>query len=481
MENPSWVKYLTEEVLERKQESYVCASGISVSGVLHVGKLRDVYIANSIHRFLQRNSRKSKLVYFIDDFDRLKKKPKGLPSYFEVHVGKPYSLVPDPCEDHSSFVEHYLSGFIDSLSKLGIEPELIWESERYRDNFYAEEIRTIYDNRKKIVKIVNSIRNAPSRKFDESRLFVTYCPECEKDNPKNKHITNNGLVGLDCNCGYSGFIDILNGSNVKLSWIVNWPARWNTEGTDFEPIGPDHSAPQGAFEVSSVIAREIFGIIPPVISQYEFIKIRGGRKLSSSGVAVSLEDYLEIYEPRIIHYLFSKRPNQSLSIVSGDEVGEIYDRYDRIREVELPSFRRIVSTLNKFCLDTKRTEEELLPESANPQDLESRISKARNWIDNHAKRLVSFKIRTSPGEVKLTSKEYLVLQSIYRDLDSSMSPEKVEERVFRYCKDLGIQPREFFPVLYSIIFGTNRGPRISRVIHDNREKVQPLLRDALRK
>lgn len=477
MEIPSWAMEVAGQIIkERDNENYICASGISVSGILHIGKLRDVFIAHSVNRALREYGKQSKLVYFVDDFDRLKKRPKDLPETYDRFIGAPYAIVPDPCKEHNSFVNHYLEGFLKSINLLSICPEkIIYESERYKQNFYSEEIKTIFDNRDRIVRIVNSIRHKSKRKFEESRLFVIYCPECRKDNQKSKRVMDKGDIEYSCMCGFEGRIDILDGNNVKMSWIANWPSRWKKERTDFEPIGPDHASPMGAFEVSSSIAREILGIMPPHVQRYEFIHLKGSGKLSSSGTAVSLEDFLKIYETGLVVDLFSsKRPESFFEISSGKDIMNMYERYDKRRNTNLPTFSGVVSALNSLCLDKNKTLEELSKKKYSAT-LSERVEKALNWIKEFAPAEYSFSIKERQNSQNIGESELKALLRTIEEFRNLNNEKDIEDVLYDTSREFGLEPRMFFSLLYKIIIGKERGPKIARLIMNNKEKTISLL------
>ena len=56
---------------------------------------------------------------------------------------------------------------------------------------------------------------------------------------------------------------------------------------------------------------------------YDFVKIKGADKKisSSSGDVITLKDFLEIYTPEIVRYIFAgTRPNKELSIAFDGDV-----------------------------------------------------------------------------------------------------------------------------------------------------------------
>ena len=80
------------------------------------------------------------------------------------------------------------------------------------------------------------------------------------------------------------------------------------EGVDFEPGGKDHASPGGSYDTSRVISEKIFGYPAPLFQGYEFIGIKGttGKMSGSSGLNLTPETLLHIYQPEVILWLYSK-------------------------------------------------------------------------------------------------------------------------------------------------------------------------------
>lgn len=78
-------------------------------------------------------------------------------------------------------------------------------------------------------------------------------------------------------------MDIKSG-NGKLTWRVEWAARWKIFGVTCEPFGKDHAASGGSYDVSSVISEEIFNYEAPYPVPYEWITLDGEAMSKSHGV-----------------------------------------------------------------------------------------------------------------------------------------------------------------------------------------------------
>ena len=136
-----------------------------------------------------------------------------------------------------------------------------------------------------------------------------------------------------CRCGHKGHFNFLTDTNCKLGWKVDWAMRWRHEGVDFEPGGKDHAAPTGSYSNSKVISREIFGFEPPLFQGYEFIGIKGmtGKMSSSSGLNLTPETLLKLYQPEIILWLYSKTdPTKAFDFCFDDGILRQYFEFDKM-------------------------------------------------------------------------------------------------------------------------------------------------------
>ena len=108
--------------------------------------------------------------------------------------------------------------------------------------------------------------------------------------------------------------------------------RWMYEGVDFEPGGKDHASPGGSYDTSRVIAKKIFGYEAPIFQGYEFIGIKGstGKMSGSSGLNLTPETLLKIYQPEVILWLYAKsEPNKAFDFCFDDGILRQYFEFDR--------------------------------------------------------------------------------------------------------------------------------------------------------
>ena len=94
-----WADITAEKVLRQRgeKEVYVCASGITPSGTVHIGNFREVMSVDLVVRALRERGKKVRFIYSWDDYDVFRKVPKNMPQpeLLEQYLRMPITLVPD--------------------------------------------------------------------------------------------------------------------------------------------------------------------------------------------------------------------------------------------------------------------------------------------------------------------------------------------------------------------------------------------------
>jgi lysyl-tRNA synthetase class 1 len=341
-----WNDRLADEVIERRAgrgagAPIVCASGISPSGPIHMGNLREVFTTHLVAEALRARGRDVVHLHSWDDYDRLRKVPAGVDAAFAGYIGMPLAAVPDPCDAQAgSYAEHWMREFTDALRELGIEMHEVRQSERYPAGDYNAEIRRAMDARERIFDTLAAQQTSGRHDTpveDRRRAYYPFKPFCETCGRDDTQVTDwDGAVATyRCRHGHDGALSLADGERIsgKLVWKVDWPMRWSVEGVAFEPAGEDHHAPTGSFTVGKALVREIFGAEPPSSTVYSFVSLAGmgGKMSGSAGDAPIPATALRILEPAIVRWLYIRRlPSQSFAIdLSAKGVQKLYDEWDR--------------------------------------------------------------------------------------------------------------------------------------------------------
>ncbi|KJK35560.1 lysyl-tRNA synthetase [Streptomyces variegatus] len=373
-ETTDWVSRFADEVIEESErrapgKPVVVASGLSPSGPIHLGNLREVMTPHLVADEIRRRGHQVRHLISWDDYDRYRKVPEGIAGVdkkaWEEHIGKPLTSVPAPKgSSYPNWAEHFKAAMIESLAELGVEFDGISQTEQYTSGVYREQILHAIKHRGDIDAILDQYRTkkAPAKKqqgqkpVDEAELvaaegsgaageddgssgtagyfpYKPYCGNCEKDlTTVTSYDDDSTELTYACTaCGFSETVRLSEFNRGKLVWKVDWPMRWAYEGVVFEPSGVDHSSPGSSFQVGGQIVG-IFGGKQPIGPMYAFVGISGMAKMSSSkGGVPTPADALQIMEPQLLRWLYARRrPNQSFKVAFDQEIQRLYDEWDRL-------------------------------------------------------------------------------------------------------------------------------------------------------
>lgn len=338
-----WSEEIAERIIKRNpnKEEYVCATGISPSGSIHIGNFRDIATSYFVVRALRKKGKKAKLLFSWDEFDRLRKVPVNVAavnSDMEKYIGCPYVDVENPFKksDASSYADYFEKEFESSIGEFGIDMDYRHQAEMYRSGKYTKYILEALEKRGQIFDILDRHRTQKAKEGERENYYPVsiYCSECGKDTTKITSLSDDCTKATyECACGHKGTFDFTKDFNCKLAWKIDWPMRWMYEGVDFEPGGKDHASPHGSYDTSKDIAREVFSYEPPIFQGYEFIGIKGttGKMSGSSGLNLTPGTLLKIYQPEVILWLYSKTdPLKAFDFCFDDGILRQYFEFDKM-------------------------------------------------------------------------------------------------------------------------------------------------------
>ena len=523
-----WVGKVTDKVLAEfpNEALYTCAAGISPSGPVHFGNLRDIATSYAVMRELEARGKKARLLFSWDNFDRFRKVPAGVPESFKQHIGKPLTAVPDPFGHEESYAAHFQKPFETAMVDLGITLDYRYQSKEYSSGRYAEKIAFVMQNREKANDILlqfmtdkaNQEKGIDPETFRRDNLPIAIYSRFSGTDATTM-ISYDGGTKLTYRCKMTGKeeqIDFKETPIVKLQWKIDWPMRWGEEQVHFEPSGKDHMTPGGSYDVASEVTRQLFGRKPPVGQMYEFIGIQGmqGKMSGSKGNAVTPSELLEIYTPELLKWLYMRRaPMQSFNLAFDTEVYRQYDEFDRElaawRKDEASPFRQKILS---FSGVTKTGDEPLAFKQAvalgqitqwNPDKLielaeksgiagsvesaKSRLPKARAWLEKYNPGEV-IALRTEPNTTyaqNMDDKRRGHIAALLNLLQSDVADiATLEEKVYAIPKDpaldekaIKVAQRGFFKDVYNLLISRDAGPRLSTFLWAiDRDKALALLK-----
>lgn len=378
---PDWVSRMADEVIEAAARRHpggpiVCASGLSPSGPIHLGNLREVMTPHLVADEIRRRGYECEHLISWDDYDRFRRVPAGIDPAWAEHVGKPLSAVPAPTgSPYTNWAEHFTAPMIAALADLGVPFRGISQTQMYTSGAYRDQVLLAMRERATIDAILERFRtrkkDAPdpdgSDGSDDDRAgvgreyypFRPYCGGCGRDDTTiTAYDDESTAMTYTCACGFSETVLLREFTRGKLVWKVDWPMRWAYEGVHFEPSGVDHSSPGSSYQVGGLIVDEVFGGEAPIGPMYAFVGITGQAKMSSSRGAVPTPgDALEILEVPVLRWLFARRrPNQAIKVAFDQEIHRLYDEWDALERkvaagtaggVETTGHLRAVSTAER--------------------------------------------------------------------------------------------------------------------------------------
>jgi lysyl-tRNA synthetase class 1 len=377
-----WVSRIADDVIaeaERRApgKPVVCASGLSPSGPIHLGNLREAMVPHLVADEIKRRGVPCEHLISWDDYDRFRKVPAGVAGVDEswsAHIGKPLTSVPAPeGSPYANWAEHFRTAMSDSLAELGVEFRGISQTEMYTSGAYREQILFAMRERGRIDAVLDRYRtldkNAQGgqgggRKGKQQQKpkdaaeveaaegsgaaaeddgsgsgggdyypYKPYCGVCERDLTRvTAYDDESTELTYVCQCGHTETVLLREYDRGKLVWKVDWPMRWAYEGVTFEPSGVDHQSPGSSFVVGGQLVKEIFGGEQPIGPMYAFVGISGMAKMSSSrGGVPTPAEALEIMEAPLLRWLYARRrPNQSFKIAFDQEIQRTYDEWDAL-------------------------------------------------------------------------------------------------------------------------------------------------------
>ena len=281
---------------------------------------------------------------------------------------------------------------------------------------------------------------------------------------------------------------ILDG-NCKLQWKVDWAMRWFTFDVDFEMYGKDLT--ESAI-LSSKICR-VLGKKPPNGFAYELFLDEKGEKISKSkGNGISIEQWLRYASPESLALYMYPNPKRAKKLYSDvvpktvDEYLELIEKYPNQTQDEKimnpvwhvhngnPPKEKIVMPfsmlLNLVGSSNSKNKEVLwkfinrFHKNINPQNfpvLDGLTEYAINYFKDKVEPNKKFK------KPNLEEKKALLDLSLkLKSLDQSLKPEEIQTIVYSVGKNNGYEKklREWFKLIYQVLFGEEDGPRMGYFI-----------------
>jgi lysyl-tRNA synthetase class 1 len=503
------------DVVEAHADSdpIVVKGGVSPSGVPHLGHFNEILRCYIVAETLRDRGHEVRQVFTADDRDRLRSIPRQLADLDwnvvglgEVdagalgrNLGTPYTDVPDPFGCCDSYGAHFTELLRRSVEQLELDVEFISNTECYESGEFDPIVTEVLERRDEARAVIADYQD----KIDAD--YVPFFAICEDCGQLTETITavdlDAGTVSYVCTdaeangdtiegCGHEGTTDLRNG---KLPWRFEWPAQWKLLDVDFEPFGKDHA--EGSWPSGVDIARNVLDIEPPVPMVYEWFTLEGAALSSSEGNVITVNEVLELLEPEVLQFFFSKEPlkQRDFSIEDLDQLVDEFDRleaiyFDEVEAsdqetalaervypmlVEEPREERIripytFAAVLGMTEDPALREEIARREGHIPPDAPkwaikealARVELARTWARSTGNEFDYELKRQELPESEFDGAIEAALMELADFVEAGHSGEEIQSEIFAAAERHGIDVGDLFGAGYRLFFDDEEGPKL---------------------
>lgn len=487
-------------------------SGLGASGIPHIGSLGDAVRAYGVKLALENLGYRAELVAYSDDMDGLRKVPHGLPEWLKEYIAMPVCNIPDPFSCHASYAMHMSSMLLDALDASGIEYRFQSGYEAYKQGMLVSEIDTVLRNAKVIGERIAEL--VGQEKFKQALPYFPICSNCKRiylasayeyipDEYKVLYECKGSIIGKEYikGCGYKGEADIRKADG-KLSWKVEFASRWRALSIRFEAYGKDIA---DSVKVNDWIADNILNYPHPLHVRYEMFLDKGGRKISkSAGNVFTPQRWLRYGTVQSLMLLLFKRIAGTRH-VGIEDIPRLEDEYDRLEELYFNSPSNDMQVIKQkgiyeyinHCRKSKAREHvpymllvqlaAAAPEGKEVDYVASRL-RAYSMIKGEASENLKERIRKARfyalevynvervNKVDVDEVGRKAIKDLVNILNTCDDAKVIQSSIFEIARRHGIEPKEFFKLLYLLLIGSDHGPRLGPYIVDvGKERVLSIL------
>ena len=469
-----------------KKGKIILQTGYGPSGLPHIGTFGEVARTSMVVNALNYLTDLPKeIITFSDDLDGLRKVPDNIPNkdVLNKNLHKPLTNIPDPFEKFKSFGEHNNEMLKKFLDKFKFEYKFMSSTNLYKSGFFNSTLKKILDNYEGIMNII-----IPTLGKERQKTYSPFLPICNETGkvleiPIIEIDKKNSSLVFDNN-GKKLKASILDG-NCKLQWKVDWAMRWYTLDVDFEMYGKDLI--ESAILSSKII--KLLGKNNPSGFAYELFLDDKGEKISKSkGNGVTIEEWLNYASPESLSLFMYQNPKRAKKLYK-EIVPKAVDEYlDLIEKSKKQDARELLLNPLWHVHNGKIPSEDNimsfsmllnLVETSNASSEEILWKFVKNYKTNVAKNnfpifnnLIKYSIKYFNDVVKqnkkykkpnsLEMKALLDLISKLENCSDNMKPEDIQTEIYTVGKNNGYKEnlREWFKLIYEVVFGVENGPRL---------------------
>ncbi len=526
-----WADEVADRIEARNPDDpIIIKGGISPSGVPHLGNVNEIMRGYFVAEALRERGHEVRQVFTADDRDPLRKLPRKLADLdgnivdlgdvnagaLGRNLGKPYTDIPDPFDCCDSYGEHFSNLIQQSADLLGVPIDVMSNTEMYESGRLEDVTAEILDNSKRAREVLAEYQD----KVDQEYVpFNPICEECGKitetvtafdsDSRTVEYVCTDLKAGNNTidGCGHEGTATLREG---KLPWRFEWPAQWKTLGVDFEPFGKDHA--EGSWPSGEDIARSVMDFEPPEPMTYEWFTLNGKPFSSSEGNIVLVSEVLELLEPEVLRYFFTKDPNKARDFDIGrlDLLVDEFDRFERIyfgeeegdekeralaervypmtvseirsERIRIPyTFAAILGMTDDPDLREKIARREgHIPDDAPDWAVENalvRVERAQAWAQRTGNEYDYDLKRTEMPEADIDTETATALDELADFIEEGHDGEEIQGEIYESAKRHDIDIGDFFSTGYRLFFDDEQGPKLGPFLSNlDREFVLRRLR-----
>ena len=469
-----------------KKGKITLQTGYGPSGLPHIGTFGEVartsMMANALGYL---TDTPTEIITFSDDMDGLRKVPDNVPQkdLLEKNLHKPLTQVPDPFNKYSSFGEHnneMLKNFLDSFN---FKYNFKSSTALYKSGFFNTSLQTILENYDGIMNII-----LPTLGKERQKTYSPFLPIC----PDTGHVLEIPVKNIDKNKSKIVFdnngkeleMSILDG-NCKLQWKVDWAMRWFALDVDFEMYGKD-------LIESAILSTKIIKLIGknnPSGFAYELFLDEKGEKISKSkGNGITIDQWLEYASPESLSLYMYQNPKRAKKLYNDIVPKAVDDYLDLIEKAKSQNDLQLLMNPVWHVHNSKVPKEKMimsfsmllnLVETSNADNKELLWKFVKKYKINISEKdhpifdkLVGYAIKYFNDVIKKTKKykkpnteEKFALEALIKTLNNcndKMKPEDIQTMIYTTGKENGYSEnlRDWFKLIYEVIFGDENGPRM---------------------
>jgi len=492
----------------------VIKGGVSPSGVPHIGHFNEILRNYFVAEALRDRGHEVRQVFTTDDRDPLRKIPRTLADLdwnvvdfghesvdsgaVGSNLGKPYTDIPDPFGCCDSYGDHFTQLLLDGAEMVGVPVEFVSNTDLYEAGEFEDVTAHLLEHREQARETLSEYQAS----VDEE--YVPFTPKCGECGKLTGRVTDVDLdertVAYVCEdvaagdrtiegCGHEGTASFREG---KLPWRFEWPAQWQVLGVDFEPFGKDHA--EGSWPSGEDIARNLLDIEPPVPMVYEWFTLDGDALSSSSGNVVTVAEVLDLLEPEVFRYFFTKDPRKQrdFSVETLDQLVDEFDRLERVYYDEVDAepdeaafaervypllvdevtperfripftFAAVLGMTDDIELrETMARREGHVPEDAPVDavhDALARVERARAWAERTDNEY-NYRLAEALPAVETDADTAAALDELADFVETTDDGEAIQGEIYETAKRHDIDVSDFFETGYRLFLDTDNGPRL---------------------